>query len=105
MPLSPTKAEPIKHHCIFPGPILPLSHNSNISSRVKPRVMKITHNVARNFHPTFIPLNQIYFARNVMSECLWDTTQIPTPNGIHPLFSEQVNPTVSCNNRYKDFSR
>jgi hypothetical protein len=36
MLLSPTKAEPIKHHYIFPGSILPLSHNSNISSEVKP---------------------------------------------------------------------
>jgi len=42
------------------------------------------------------------FVRYVMSECLRETTQIPTPNGIHPLFSDQVNPTVSCKG---DFSR
>ncbi len=34
-----------------------------------------------------------------MSECLWETTQIPTPNSNHPLLSDQVNPTVSRNNR------
>ena len=34
-----------------------------------------------------------------MSECLRETTQIPTQNGIHPLFSDQMNPTVFCDNR------